>query len=1085
MKTARKTAAYLFKPVWYLILLVMLSRCAAWPMLNDHPPQAVDGILDLRNWNFEQAGPVKLNGEWEFYWAQLLTNSDFAEGTSPSLTGFFRVPGRWKGHAVNDTALTGVGYATYRLTVLLSDASAPTESQLFAIKIPTPLLTAYALYVDGHLIDSAGSVGSTAGTMIPQVAAPHVVIFAPNTSQVEIIIQLSNFYQYDGGIVEPLYFGPQAQLYHFYQQQLGLDFFLIGSIFVMGLYYLGLFGLRRTDKSPLYFGLFCLATTGRVLVMNQPGIVNYFVSSNWPAFVQTVFLLIYAAMITLALFTRSLFPQEFSKRILSLVLGITAIFVMRPLFAPLQIYTAFLPITLYSVVISIYVLYVVGLATARQREGAFIFLLGHIALFLTIINDVLFFNGVIQTHQFIPLGLFVLIGSQAYILSSRFSRAFTQTETLSLELQINNQSLKQTQQELHQSEEKYRTLFEDSKDVIFITRLDGQIEEVNPVCFELFGYTRTEARQMNVLALYVDPQDRQRFQETIARDQVVKDFEVTLKHKHGRPIDCQITATLRRDEAGNISGYQGIIHDMTAYKQAEAERTRALAMQRDKEAADAANRAKSAFLANMSHELRTPLNAILGFSRLMSRGKQFSPTDQENLRIIIASGEHLLTLINQVLDLSKVEAGRMRFDPKTFDLHQMLIELEGMFRLRAKDKGLHLMFDLQPDLPRYIDTDNMKLRQVLINLLNNALKFTDTGNFTLRVSTNDETSEHFHPSSFILLTFKVSDTGPGIAPEEMDLLFQPFTQTQTGRQAQEGTGLGLTISRKLVHLLGGELTAQSPASPASFLAEEQREDSRAGASPGTTFKFDIQVKRIDSVRAEPHQTAAGIISEFDRQVIGLEPGQPRYRILIADDRENNRRLLHKLLTGVSSPQAGFELQEAENGQQALEIWQEFEPHLIWLDMRMPVLDGYEVAKRIKATRQGQATVIVALTASAFEEEQTTVLAVGCDDFLRKPFVESDIFRLMNQHIGVQYIYDTNETRLEADQDCNVILTPEDFASLSPDLRSRLAEAIDFADIQVIEAVIQEIRLHQTDLAPALQRLVDNFEYDKILALIHN
>ena len=203
--------------------------------------------------------------------------------------------------------------------------------------------------------------------------------------------------------------------------------------------------------------------------------------------------------------------------------------------------------------------------------------------------------------MFGSLGLFVLIFSQAYLLSARFSKSFTQSEALSTELKRNNQHLEQAQHKLYQSEEKYRTLFEDSRDVIFITTLKGEIEEINPVCFEVFGYSREEARQMNVLSLYADPQDRRRFQEIINRDGLVQVFELKMKHKAGHELDCQVTASLRYDESGNINGYQGIIRDITAYKHA-------LALQKEKEAADAANQAKSAFIANMSHELRTPLN---------------------------------------------------------------------------------------------------------------------------------------------------------------------------------------------------------------------------------------------------------------------------------------------------------------------------------------------------------------------------------------------------------------------------------------------------------------------------------------------
>jgi signal transduction histidine kinase/CheY-like chemotaxis protein len=560
-------------------------------------------------------------------------------------------------------------------------------------------------------------------------------------------------------------------------------------------------------------------------------------------------------------------------------------------------------------------------------------------------------------------------------------------------------------------------------------------------------------------------------------------FELKMRHKHGQAIDCQIAATLRRDQRGDIIGYQGIIRDMTAYKQAETAWRHTLELRKDKEAAEAANQAKSTFLANMSHELRTPLNAIIGFSQLLTRSANLTGDQQTNLRIITSSGEHLLTLINQVLDFSKIEAGRMTLTLKDFDLHQMLAELEGMFRLRAESQGLHLVVDRQPELPRYVHTDELKLRQILINLLNNALKFTLAGRVILRIEKGQE-NPGVGPQGLaenqgitqVSIHFEVSDTGPGISPEEMDQLFSAFVQTETGRQTAEGTGLGLAISRKLAQLLGGDLTAHSPANITVL----------AGEGPGTTFKFDIRVKVKPSFTAENHQELKSLVSEMGARVVALQPGQPRYRILIVDDHPLNRQILLKLLAEVSSPEAGFELREAENGQQAMAVWQEFQPHLIWMDMRMPVMDGYQATQQIKARRQAAGekaepkTVIIALTASSFNEEKAAILAAGCDDFLSKPFLEADIFHLMSRHIGVQYLYESS-TISPAPQD--IALTPDSLTILPAAVRSRLAHAIDLADLQLIKVVLQEIQSYDSELAAALQRLTDDFEYDQVLELV--
>jgi predicted ATPase/signal transduction histidine kinase/CheY-like chemotaxis protein/tRNA A-37 threonylcarbamoyl transferase component Bud32 len=503
------------------------------------------------------------------------------------------------------------------------------------------------------------------------------------------------------------------------------------------------------------------------------------------------------------------------------------------------------------------------------------------------------------------------------------------------------------------------------------------------------------------------------------------------------------------------------------------ERTAELAKAKD--AAEVANQAKSTFLANMSHELRSPLNAILGFSQLMMRSQTLPSEHVENAGIITRSGEHLLTLINQVLDLSKIEAGRTTLNEKNFDLYRLLDDLEDMFQLKAQEKGLQLICD-RPwrcasrnrafDVPRYVRTDEVKLRQVLINLLNNALKFTSEGGVSVRVGMKNGQSliangkekaisnEQLAISNEHLL-FEVSDTGAGIAPEELDSLFEAFVQTKTGKESQEGTGLGLPISRKFVQLMGGDITVSSE------------------VGKGTTFKFDITVSVVDATEIETKQST--------RRVIALEPNQPRYRILIVDDKQDNRQLLIKLLNTL-----GFELKQASNGQEAVAIWDKWEPHLIWMDMRMPVMDGYEATKQIKSTTIGQATAVIAVTASVLEEERAVVLSAGCDDFVRKPFREADIFELMHKHIGVRYIYDdptAPAAKTLSDKDIQDALNPEAFAAVPTELLASLEQAASFAYMSEIDRYIEEIRSYNTTVADALAALALDFDYGSIISLI--
>ena len=517
------------------------------------------------------------------------------------------------------------------------------------------------------------------------------------------------------------------------------------------------------------------------------------------------------------------------------------------------------------------------------------------------------------------------------------------------------------------------------------------------------------------------------------------------------------------------------------------ERTSELALAKQK--AEVANEAKSSFLANMSHELRSPMNAILGFSQIMLRSQTLPKEHQENVSIIIRSGDHLLTLINQVLDLSKIEAGRTNLNHNNFDLYHFMDDIEDMFHLKADDKKLQLVVEYSSDVPRYVRTDEVKLRQILINLLNNALKFTQAGGVSVKVNLKPEASSlkeakivnivdnltnlnipvnhsiedlkisqlenpnDLDSGSSCFLNFDISDTGPGIATDELDILFEAFMQTKTGKDSQEGTGLGLPISRKFVELMGGEMTVTSV------------------VGVGTTFGFDTRISVIDAMEIKGKKTAM--------QVISLAPNQPKYRILIVDDKPSNNLLLLKLLSPL-----GFELKEASNGQEAVEIWNDWEPHLILMDMRMPVMDGYEATKQIKGTVKGQATAIIAVTASVLEEERAVVSSAGCDDFIRKPFREADIFDAIYKHIGVNFIYDEPATKNDLTKiDIQAALSPSALASVPAELLANLLAASSLCDMTKIDGCIEQIREINQSVAEALAFLANDFDYAQIVSLI--
>jgi len=472
---------------------------------------------------------------------------------------------------------------------------------------------------------------------------------------------------------------------------------------------------------------------------------------------------------------------------------------------------------------------------------------------------------------------------------------------------------------------------------------------------------------------------------------------------------------------------------------------------RAKEAAEAANRAKSVFLANMSHEIRTPMNAILGFSQLLRRTSTLTPLQNQYLDTINQSGEHLLALINDILAMSKIEAGRVALNPTTFDLHELLAVLERMFGLRTEAKQLRFSVERSAEVPRLVVTDEAKLREVLINLLGNAVKFTDEGRIVLRVGTLGDSG----PDRRLLV--EVEDTGMGIAEGEIGRLFRHFEQTQSGRQAGTGTGLGLVISREFVRLMGGDLTV------------------RSHLGTGSIFKFTIRL-------AEGKEDDPALLKKqaVSRRVAGLRPGALPVRVLVVDDVEDNRVLLARMLGAV-----GFETREALNGAEGLAQFAAWQPHLILMDKRMPVMDGHQAIARIRASNGGRRVKIMILTASAFEENRREALAAGADDFLGKPFREGELFGKIEGLLHVTYVY---EEPVPAETTPPPGIAPAKPSAPSTnrllrELIAELREATLAVDVDRMLELVEQVANHDAQLGRELGRLAGQFQYKRLLQLL--
>jgi signal transduction histidine kinase/DNA-binding NarL/FixJ family response regulator len=465
-------------------------------------------------------------------------------------------------------------------------------------------------------------------------------------------------------------------------------------------------------------------------------------------------------------------------------------------------------------------------------------------------------------------------------------------------------------------------------------------------------------------------------------------------------------------------------------------RTTELRLARD--AAEAANQAKSRFLANMSHELRTPLNAILGFSQMLNLDPQLNADQRETLAIINHSGEYLLKLINDVLEMAKIEAGRIQLQIAHFDLDDLVGDVLELMQIRCEEKSLDLLFEKTTAFPRYVKGDAARLRQILLNLMSNAIKFTERGGITVRMGGADGQDRR--------LLIEVEDTGQGIRHEDIQRVFDPFVQLSEDA-GQRGTGLGLSITRQFVELMDGRISV----------------DSKLGR--GSIFRVELPLKPVaEDNTLSPTPKSAG-------KIIGLVPGQLPLRILIAEDQRDNQRLLAQLMTNL-----GLEYQIAENGKRCVELFRLWQPDLIWMDRRMPIMNGLDATRAIRQLPGGDKVKIIAVTASAFKAEQQEMFEAGLDDFLRKPYRIKELYECMARHLGVQYCYgdEISET------DTPIELTAQMLSDLSPTWRRQLREALESLDSERIEAAIQSI--DDTDPPPVLvlTRLAGDFDYPSIL-----